>query len=464
MKAGAPTLRAWWRELMTEPSAELQLPLYMLYVWGWAKLLGASEWSLHAANVPWFVGGAAAFILAFPPGDRRRLIAACVVGFSPFAWYYLDEARPYSMQLGGTLLVMAALARLSPGSHTAERRDGLQVGLLLIGLVVMAGSSLLGMAWAAAGLAVLAVLVPRERLVMLVKHFWFLWLVAGGLLALLGCYYFWTLTLGARASVMATTSWGSVLFAGYELLGCSGLGPGRLEMRSAGPAALHPYWAWLAPYVVAATILIGAALREGRRFRDPKYLIAALCCSVPPAVILGMGRLWHVRILGRHLAPLAAVVWFLFVCGLWVLWSRRSVWTRGVALVFCALSLVSCLSLRFSLRHEKDNYRAAAAAARAALGQGQIVWWNAAAQGARYYGLPLTEQPGSTGAALLVHPATREELEGWPAPGTVITSKPDLYDGQGVLAAYLRERRFKPIGAFPAFVIWERSGPSLRAW
>ena len=68
------------------------MPLYMFYVWGWARLFGSSEWSLHAANVPWFIAGAVAFILAFPPGDRRRVTAACVVLLCPFAWYYLDEA------------------------------------------------------------------------------------------------------------------------------------------------------------------------------------------------------------------------------------------------------------------------------------------------------------------------------------------------------------------------------------
>ena len=49
-------------------------------------------------------------------------MAACMALFCPFAWYYLDEARPYAMQLGASLLVVASLARLARDSAMAEAR------------------------------------------------------------------------------------------------------------------------------------------------------------------------------------------------------------------------------------------------------------------------------------------------------------------------------------------------------
>lgn len=85
-KAVPPTLQGWWQALSQDRSADAQMPLYMLYVWGWSRIFGFGELSLHAANVPWFIVGAIAFVLAFPPGDRRRLAAACVVSLCPFAW------------------------------------------------------------------------------------------------------------------------------------------------------------------------------------------------------------------------------------------------------------------------------------------------------------------------------------------------------------------------------------------
>ena len=276
----------------------------------------------------------------------------------------------------------------------------------------------------------------------LARRYWYLWLAAGGLLVVFAGYYLWTLSLGARASASATTTLGSVCFVGYELLGFGGLGPGRLELRTAGLAALRPYLAWLGLYGVAIAILMGAAVLQEIKGRNRRHLVLALCCVLPPAFILAVGCVAHFRVLGRHFAPIVPVFLLLSASGLAWLWSRRGAWARVVALAFCGLSLLSCLSLRFSPRHEKDNYRAAAALARTALSKGQSVWWNAAEVGARYYHVPLTTDPGRRGAALLVLNPARGTLSHLPLPQVIIASKPDLYDGQSALAEFLREQAF----------------------
>jgi hypothetical protein len=119
--------------------------------------------------------------------------------------------------------------------------------------------------------------------------------------------------------------------------------------------------------------------------------------------------------------------------------------------------MVSCFSLRFAARHGKDDYRAAAAAARKALGEGRAVWWNAAPEGARYYEVPLSPQRGDGDSAVLVLNPTREMLQVLPAPQVVVASKPDLYDGQSALADYLAGHGFAATERFPAFVVWEKS-------
>ena len=458
MKAIQATLGGWWQILSHDRSAEPQMPLYMLYIWGWGRLVGTGEWTLRLANVPWFVAGAFAFIMAFPPGDRRRPIAACVALLCPFAWYYLDEARPYAMQLGASLLVVASLARLDRNSSMCEARDTAHVALLLFGIVVLAGSSLCGMIWAGGALLAGPAFLSWTRIISLVKRHILLWLAAGGMLLFFGCYYLWTLTVGARASAAATTTLGSVLFIGYELLGFGGLGPGRLAMRSAGPAALRPYLVWLALYAVPTLILLGAALRELFNRGNRKHLAAAFCCCLPAAFLLTVGLVTHFRVLGRHFSPFIPVLLLLFTVGCSALWSQRSTWARGVVVLFCAMSLASCLSLRFLPRHEKDNYRAAAAFAKSALRNGQSVWWNASKEGALYYGVPTATRASSGGAALFVMDPSRQELVALPTPQIIIASKPDVYDNQGALAEYLREQGFQPERSFTAFVIWRRGG------
>src|SRR5580704_15398813 len=86
-KAAQPDLGGWWRAMLVDKASDLQMPLYMAYVWGFAKIFGTSEWALRAANIPWFVAG------IFAVGKTnffRRFSLAVVALISPFARYYLD--------------------------------------------------------------------------------------------------------------------------------------------------------------------------------------------------------------------------------------------------------------------------------------------------------------------------------------------------------------------------------------
>ena len=500
IRAIQPTLGAWWQTMEQEKTGCLQMPLYMLYTWGWTKIFGSDEWSFHLANLPLFAAGAGAFILSFPSAGRGRLLAGCLVLLCPFAWYYLDEARPYAMQLGASLLIVASLRRIAHACDSGSRRYGGHLALFLAGIVILGGSSLFGMIWAAAALGALLLLLPLSGLTGLLKRLSWLWLAAAVPLIGLAVYYVWTLKMGARGSGAATTTLGSVLFVGYELLGFAGLGPGRLDMRSAGLTSLHGYLAPVALYAVAMATLIGAAILRvlteaptpstspsaaeaspspllkgrgvpqigpaalrGLKSWNRRHLGIVLCCCLPPVFILGAGWVVHFRVLGRHLAPFVPCLLLLLTLGASALWSQGSRWARAQVVVFCLLSLFSCLSVRFAARHEKDNYRAAAAAAKAALDKGQAVWWNAAEEGALYYGVPVTSGVAIEGKAIFLMDPTRESLGALPLPGLIVASKPDIYDGQMALAEFIREQGYREVGRFQAFILWERrAGSEIR--
>jgi hypothetical protein len=139
----------------------------------------------------------------------------------------------------------------------------------------------------------------------------------------------------------------------------------------------------------------------------------------------------------------------------------------GLGLLFLIYS--SC-SLRFASRHSKDDYRAAAAVAQAAVDQGQRVWWAADVIGARYYGLsgefdvmgeltsvhkPLVcsdlpgVQPVANGSA--------QCLRALSVPDVVILSKPETFDTRGDIVGYLTAGQFEVGQSLPAFTIWRRS-------
>jgi hypothetical protein len=413
---------------------------------------------LHLANVPWFVLGAAVFVLSFPAKSLPRKIGAFLVLFCPFAWYYLDEARPYGMQLGAGLLIVGSLRRLLDSASLDETDSRLALGGFLTGVAVLSGSSLLGMIWAAAALGAAALLLSRTQIVNLFKRHWNMLLIAIGPLALLAVYYLWTLKVGARASAAATTTIGSICFAAYELTGFTGLGPGRLEMRSAaGPGALRGYLPGLGLYGLAAALVIGAAAISLLRSRNRRQLALVLCCAAPLAFILAVGFVAHFRVLGRHLAPFVPIWLLLLTLGLTALWAGKNVAGRGLLVAFCALSIASCLLIRFAARHEKDNYRVAAEMARSALKTGSPVWWNAAEEGARYYNVPVSGQPEATSSALFLMNPTRQSLEALPPPRVIVASKADVYDTEAALTRYVHDHGYSPTAKLTAFVIWEKN-------
>lgn len=457
-KAQQPTLAGWWHALVEEKASDLQMPLYMIYLWGYEKVFGSNEWILRAANLPWFALGWLAVITALSSSNQQRFAVALVVSFSPFAWYCLNEARPYAMQLGASLLLFAALCRLRvpPAANGANER--LWITGFFFGMIVLCGSSLLGMLWAASALGAAAVVFPRSRLTELWRSHRGSGAVIGGLLLLLGVYYWWTLAAGARASGAATTDWRNLFFIGYELLGFSGLGPGRLEIREGRLDVFQSHAIELALYGVTVFGLLGAGVRRWFEAGDRKKLFGLVLIIAAPAVVLmAAGGVMHFRILGRHFTPLMPVVLLLLSTGVAAHWSHGG-WLRKLMVCgFFLLSLCSCLSLRFAARHEKDNYRDAAGFARAALQSGRPVWWNADDQGAAYYRVPTTDRPAEIGKAWRVTNPSRELLSVAPVPEIIITSKADLFDNQRALAEYIEQTRFNKVTTLPAFTIWQRS-------
>jgi len=477
-KASQPTLADWRQAMLEGGGSDLQMPLYMIYVWGFAKIFGLSEWALRAANIPWFVVGVAAFIRVAP--QPQRLAVALVTLAAPFAWYYLNEARPYAMQLGMSLLIFAALYHLSRSVLTPWQETG-WFAAFCFGLFALCGSSLLGVIWAGAALLCAPFLFSFKRLWALSGRHKFAGLFTCLLLAVLGGYYIWTLKLGARALPAGTadaenpalvtmraaanfrtglagrTDPRNLAFLVYELLGLGGLGPGRMEIREGGLSVFRPY---LIPLLIYALVLGDflrlAVLRLGQSSTGARWFGVALMLILPMALLLGAGYFLHFRVLGRHFTPIVPVLLFLLSVGLAMRWSRRGWISRLVVLIFFIMSVDSCLSFRFAARHEKDDYRDAAAAANAALRRGERVWWSADTHGAVYYHLPLNAGTNEVNGAFLALNMTPDMLSHLPEPDLIVVSKPDLYDSRGTLAQYIQRGSYVKSATPQAFTIWGR--------
>jgi uncharacterized membrane protein len=445
-----------WREMVSMQFAEVQLPFYVAYIWCFEKIFGHSELALRLSGAPLFLAGMATLTQAIRNRHRNWWLVAIAFGLSPFAWYYLNEARLYALQLGISALVTAALFRLAD-SALEQQSSTRWLRVFLFSLVALSGVSMLGQLWAGGALLILLAITPRAQLVSWWRANRMAWLLAGVFLSLIGAYYLWSLTIGARATAVGKTNLQTVFFIAYEQLGFMGPGPGRNELRAGGAAAMKPHLAGLALYGTAVGgVFVSGLITLWQTYDRRKLLFIAACVAVPAMMILVAGVATHFRVLGRHFTPFAIVLFIILGIGLSGLW-RKGWLARGLVGAFALVSLWSCLEIRLAPRHQKDNYREAARLARAALAEGQTVWWNADPMAAAYYGVATADAPkertNQFEALFIANPETGFAVR-WPAPAMVIASKADIYDATGTLADYLSTHGYWRQTNLMAFTVW----------
>lgn len=456
MSATQPTLAGWWQYLSSHHGSDHQMPFYMLYLWGWVKVFGCTEWILRAANLPWLLAG----WLALP----RRLSTGVFLALasSSFLWFYLNEARPYVMQISSSLILAGALIRLldPPAGLAAKdekKHECFWGGIFCLGLVLLSGSSMLGMIWATAAAGGLIAGLGARRAWRLVCAGWTFFLTAALILAGLSWYYFWTLQQGSRATP-GTMGIKNILFIFYELAGFAGLGPGRGDIHGNGHEAFRSVF--IVPLMLYAlalgTVIVAGVWPAWRTLprRAGGWLTAAIGGAA--LILLLVGATQHFSVLGRHFAPLGTAGLLLLGLGLQRLLAAGG-WRRWAALAWLLLSVVSALSLRFCERHEKDDYRTAAQFALAAQAKNQRVWWCADGTTGWYYGVPLspTGLPAATVDQIWnISNLPGPWLAGQPVPDVLILSKPEHYDGWNSVRDYLKQYRFQCVRSFSVFTVW----------
>jgi hypothetical protein len=453
-----PTLHDMWQWLRSNGNATLQVPFYQFSSWAWEKCVGFGEFAMRAQNVLWFVPGVMLMTQALAATRRLQWSVLLVLLLSPFVWFYLNEARPYAMQIGASLMVFASLLRLGSTQNKSAHERWWVVALCLAALL-LAGSGMLAMLWLGAYLGAAALSSPRQHLWSLAKSHWPCWAVTALLLLVTGLYYLWTVSIGARASRVGSTGFKSTLYIFYEFLGFSGLGPARADLRTGTDVLWHSA-PWLGAYAAIVLIVLAIGWRTitsstSRRIQ----LVWLLAFTLVLGFLLTVGVTVHFRVLARHCAPLFPLILLIVGSGISSLAGRSGRAARLTAVVFLGFNLASCLLLRFSPVHAKEDYRGAAAIANGALARGDTVWWSACRTAAWVYHVPITLSDDAKPGKVI---SIENEKEGFqqhlPKPDLVLTSKPDLYDANGALARYLSEMGFRPIGQTTAITFWRASG------
>ena len=426
------------------------MPLSMGFAWTMARIFGTTEWQLRAVNLVWGILA----VLAFYFAGRRLQIAwlPLVLVIHPFFWYYMDEARPYAMQIAcGAWLFLALLVFLQE-----QGRGSRWAAMLCLAGFTLCGSSLLGIIAFFVWLVVMAWYATTAKFKL--NRGAVLWMAAGIILLLpLGLFYLWTLSRHAGGSRVWSVSWKNIAFSLYELGGFTGLGPGREMLRTTARVSNHDLLVALFPYVAASGLLALAlcfifyALWHARQDVTNKRLIGGSIVIVLATIILTAALAYVVKwpFWGRHLSAIVAVVAALIALAMKSALSRGTLGKIAVAIV-AVLFLSSSLMVRFSSAHSKDDYRDAVRIVREEVAHGRRVWFAGDVSAATYYQAPMTDPN------LVLIPNSNElAIDQQPMPDVVCISKPDIFDPHQKILNFLRENNFRVTRQLPAFQIFE---------
>ena len=262
--AQAPTPAEAWKYMMAVSGSTLQMPLYQLFLYGWHKVFGNGEWVMRASNIPWFLLGQLGFLVLLRNKPKVALFACLLAAVSPAVWMYLDETRPYIMQYAAACWLTAAIVRLTTSD---EPPSPLTSAALAGSVVVLFGSSLIGVLWAGSFALALLVLIVRKKSVHpgVSPALWTAGILTVGLLGLFAAYYAVTWQDAGRGYHRSGSSLLSLPFLAYELLGFTGFGPGKVELRAAPLQSLvHSVPALLPLGATLVALVFFAATRPGK--------------------------------------------------------------------------------------------------------------------------------------------------------------------------------------------------------
>jgi len=455
------SLNAAWQEFRGERFSEAQMPLGMAAAWAWAQFFGTSEFALRAPNMLYAAGAILCFYLIGRKEDAPLLPLFFAV--QPYLWFYVNEARPYALQIFGGSLLLLALYQVYRGSISSVR----WVVAWGAGVLVCCASSMLG--------AIPSLAFSGAILWELVRRHHFpgkgqLAIFAGTTLSVmgLGVYYLQTLLAGSGGAKIWNVGLQNLLFSVVEFLGFAGLLPPRQELREMARAGLSQssealnHWPLALPAILMAVVFIFIGIFWVRHIRQtPRWITACLAVTAVSAALLFTASLvvgfpfW-----GRHLAPAfpafaAALAWPVAMA-----WRGSWPLAKASAATLLVLLLISSFMLRFSERHAKDDYRSAASFAHETLAKGGTVWWAADPAGANYYGIFPVDSNAALAAGemnvVLASNLPYEQLTGLPHLQMLVLSKPDIYDAFGQLRSLSSARSLHLFETLPGFTIWKQ--------
>jgi len=448
--------------------SETQMPFYIWYIWGWAKIFGIGELSLRMANAPFLLLLLSTILWGSKLFFKTRW-TWIIATVSPFICFYANEARPYAAVMAfSSLATICFLAYLMEPDNSRR----FMPWLCLSGVFLASGMCMLSVFLIPVFLTSLFIVykINRDMWKIFLKDWFWPLLLSLPFFVVLGSWFSWTLLQGF-GGMRESPGLLNLSFAAYEFLGFLGLGPPRNLIRSAPTWSTFSQISYIVPLSIGLivwlilTVIIIIRVRENG-INICIYLMIWML-GVGISIFFLTAFLFHFRFWGRHLAQFFPI-FLLIIIGLAGkgLYRHYDLNLHCIALyTLLAIWLFSSVRLVFSANYKKDDYRSAVSCAVTAAGSGGTILWAANPICGSYYGLyytnglmPKVYWP-TTFPAIQAMNWDEEQIEHAfktsPHPIVIAISKPDLFDRSNALHKAIIKNKVQLIGIPNTFMIYE---------
>ncbi|HEY5233200.1 MAG TPA: hypothetical protein VIK35_06690 [Verrucomicrobiae bacterium] len=454
MYAAQPDFHSWWHHLGQDNTSDSEMPLTMFMAWIAAPVLGTAEWQMRAVNLLW---GALAMVGMYRVGRRIQMPwLPLLLAIQPYFWFYMNEARPYALQIACGTWLLAAFVEFIFAKAAGQTWAWLLAGsvFFLFLTTMLAPVTVAAVVLAGIIIAFLNRWKP-ERKALLV-------LLAGAVANLpAAIYYLTTLLRGAKGSQLWHVDLKFFGYVLYEFTGMTGLGLPTEEIRELARSphivaalAAH-WWAFALPVfgfvLVLAVIFFG--LRRPLRFPSRLQIGLLIILGLTAAIFVAGSLALQKAFWARHFAPVFP--FYVILLGMAMTGaagsSRRII--RVLPFLLCGLLMYSDMNLRFATAWRKENYRAAAQFARQSLAENKSIWWLAAPNCAIYYKLQTATNLPELGK-VFAPLAGFGNVDGLPLPDVIIYSKPDINDPGLAVHNIITQSHYGEAIVLKSFTIW----------
>lgn len=390
-------------QFQTRMGSEVQMPGWIVFMWGWCKFFGNGEYALRTSNFV-FMGLLLLYgcriILAKKNDTKNATVLKIVLLLSvcnPFILYNMNEAR---CNIPIFVFSFVAILSLWYFLETGSKRDwyicliSFILGYTFNMLVGFLLFSLLFIIWMKTDRGVFLKQQYKSLLITTVPFTFF------------SIYYLITIFYSQKGGMIEVPGVGNIGYSFYEFTGFGGLGPSKNILRESDDkkGLLLQYAIYIIPLLICyGTIFISVFKKNKKEWLSNLFLISFVIGLIFFCV---MAYVIQFRFWGRHLIYLYPL-WLIFMGYTIYLFSQqRKFYYKVILCIYIFFIGLSSYHILFDDQYKKENIKGIVQKCKELRLSGETVFWSESEDTSSYYNLKDTSVkyglPGVMDSGMLI--------------------------------------------------------------